>query len=352
MKLCAKTILLVATCGVLCVGNTPAQEVFQERGGIYSTEELSAAMAITGSRKLTIESVSTLTGTLTIYASSSDEVSLTYRKQAKAESRSRAIDYIDLIAVDLHQVATGVRLQMRAPNPAVWSASEAGLVEAELIVPRGVSLYVEALYFDVEVQGPFERVVVPSSLGRLKVAHVDKELELSTKNRRVTIEDISGEIFVATSNATLEARDIRSKGQQAVFRNEGGDVEIEGLAGEVSIKNNFGRVELTGYSPIGDRNVIRSRSGPVLVDIAEISGGQVIINNRFEDIDITIPDQASTVLTLVVAENDKIEVSGLEFQTDLVERNRLSLIAGDGDAVIRCSTHGSGNIYVRGIEQE
>lgn len=327
------------------------QEVFEETAGLYSTRRIDASVAVNAQKMVVIQSVSTLRGTINIIADRVDEVSISYFKKAKANTRSKAIDYIDLIAIRLERTAKGIRLQLSAPNPAPWSELEAGLIEANLTVPESCLVEIAAPYFDIDADGPFKRFTVPSSLGELEVSDVSEQLELATANRRVSIERISGTIFVSTSNADLIAKEIFSIKEQARFRNDGGDIRIDGFVGEINVKTSYGRIDILDFEPRGNGNFIRGFSEPIVVDIKRITDEQVVINNRYEDIDITLPSDLSARLSLAVDEKGRIEVSNFVFTTDLVQYDRLNLVAGDGEALISASIRDDGNIFVRAIEE-
>jgi hypothetical protein len=89
-------------------------------------------------------------------------------------------------------------------------------------------------------------------------------------------------------------------------------------------------------------------SGPIELDIVEVDNAQLRITNRFEDIEINLPNTASAVFSLVVGEGGKIEISNIDVKPQLIEHNRMNLISGDGESVISSSVRGSGNIYIRG----
>ncbi len=333
------------------VVNPAAQEVFEQEEGIYAARELRASAPIKSGERLLIRAAATLVGQITITTTATDQATVIYTKRAETGSRSRAVDYIDLIAVDISRVPEGARLQLRAPNPAPWSGNESGSVEAEVQVPEGILVDIEALYFDIIADGPFSGMLIPSSLGRLEIAGVEGRVELATANRKVALRDITGEISVQTSNSSLTASNIRSPGGQAVFRNDGGEIRIDGFAGEISARNDFGRIEITDFTPSGRRNVIRGQSAPIVLELTELGSSQLVVSNRLEDIEITVPSAMSGVLTLAVDEGGRIEVSSLKFQTDLVQRDRLGIVVGDGDGFISGSISGRGNIYIRGHDQ-
>ena len=338
---------------VISLSAVHSQEIFRVKEGVYSTNSITTTMQNISGNKISIESASTLWGKLSIVTSEKKEITITYYKKAKTDSKSTAIDYIDLIAVELHKVAGGVRLQMRASNPAPWSGtSESAWVEAELTVPERTSLDIDAQFFRIEADGPFSEVTVAPSLERIDIADVNGRLDVQTANQQVSIADITGDISVVTSHASLEAYNIVSDDKQAVFRNEYGDITIDGFVGELNVKTSYGRVDISDYQPLKKRNIIRGQYGPINVDISHITDAQVVIANRLEDIDLGLPRDISAMLTLAVSEDSKIEVSNLLFQTDLVEQNRLSLITGSGDATIRGTIRGKGNIYVRGLDNK
>ena len=328
-----------------------AQEIFEEEPGLFATRQLRATVPMGPPYKLVIQSALTLRGTINITATEQSDVAVSYVKRSKAATKSKAIDFIDQIAVRLERSVAGVRLQLSAPNPAPWSEPDAGLVDAEVLVPKDCIIEVEAPYFDVAAEGPFETVVIPSSLGKLEIADVTRQLKLETANRSVSITRISGEISVVTSNADLVANEILSHGKQAQFRNDGGDIRIEGFVGELNIKNNYGRIEVSDFDVEGSKNLIRGFSGPISVDIRRITDGQVVITNGFEDVDITVPSDLSTRFSLAVDENGKIEVGNFPFKTDLVQPDRLNLVTGDGEALISASVTGEGNIFVHAFEE-
>ncbi len=348
MNIAALVVSLLVLAGLPCA----AQEVHKESKELYSTRKLTASVPVRQGNRITIQAAVSLRGSLTITVADVNQVTLVYSKKAKTSGKSTAIDYIDLIAVALENTPEGAGLQMRAPNPPPWEGAEYGMVEAELTLPPDWSLEIEAVYFDLTATGPFTELSNSTSLGRLDVSHVTKLLDLSTANRRVNVNDVSGSISVSTTNSTLAAGDVTSLAETATFRNDGGDIRIDGLQGAVNVRNSYGRIEIVGFEPHGGKSYIRCVSGPILVALTEMADGQLSINNRYEDIELEIPSDLSAVVTLAVDDEGKIDASEFNFKTELVEQNRLNLIAGTGVGLISGSVRGKGNIYIRGIEHE
>lgn len=331
-----------------------AQEVVERESGLYSTVQIERTIAPPSGQYLVVRSAESLRGELIVSTGASDEIHLSYRKQARTGSRTRAIDYIDLISVGLAVKNDRALLELRAPNPAPWETEvESGMVIADITVPPGYYVVVEATYFDVNAQGPFRGVEVENSLGRLVVDSVQGRLRLATVNRRVDISNITGDMSVSTQNSSIMARDLRADGARASFRNDGGDIKIERFRGSLNVKNRFGRIDISEFEATGGTTFIRGQSGPVILDLAGGTDGPLVVSNELEDIEITMPDTLSTVMTLAVEKDQgRIEATGFRFKTDLVRSNRLNLIAGTGTVEISGTVRGQGNIYVRGFSTE
>lgn len=332
-------------------GGLWAQEIHKESRNLYSTNELSAEVGMNKSNRLQIKSTSQLTGEIRILAVVDSLVSVTYQIKARTVSRSVAIDYIDRMAVKIKRTPYGVVLALTAPNPVPWdSEKEAGIIELEILVPEFCTIEIDAPLFDLEATGPFGGVINTTSLGRLRVTDVIGGVELVTSNRRVLVERITGSVSVATSNARLEALELVCLDEQAHFRNEGGSINIRNFKGGLNVKNSYGRIEILGFAPTGQRNYIRGFSGPISIEITEMGDGLLIVQNRYEDIELIVDRAVSAIMSLAVEEESKIIARNFPFTTDLVQPNRLSLVAGDGRARINSSIRGDGNIYVIGNE--
>lgn len=330
-----------------------AQDIFQAENGVFSTSDLKLSTSVDARRKILIRATSNLRGRLSIKTADKAQASVIYAKQAKTDSRTRAFDYIDLMSVSLDRFPEYIRLDLRAPNPAPWSADrESGSIEAQLTIPAGCDVEIEALYFDVYAEGPFAALINRSSLGRLEITDVTKSLEITTSNRRVNLTKISGDISVTTSNATLYANQVTSPTRAARFRNDGGDIKIENLTGQVNVKNSYGRIDILGFLAFGEGNFIRGASGPIAIELQSLEKGQLVVSNRYEDIEIMMPSDISAFFSLAVDDDGIIDASNFTFTPTLVKPNRLAFSAGTGEVDVSASIRGKGNILITGIERD
>ncbi|MEA1980973.1 MAG: hypothetical protein U9N54_08370 [candidate division Zixibacteria bacterium] len=330
-----------------------AQEIFKEEKGLFATSEIKISKPIENKNNLLIKSNPEITGKINIVASPTDKVTVKFIKKVKTESRSRAYDYIDLVTVNLKKSYEGILLTLRAPNPAPWNLeTESVIINLTITVPDSCAVDIEAFYFDVDASGPFSKMIIPKSLGRLNVYDVNGMVDLSTSNRKLTLEKIVGEISASTRNSKLEAIDIVCEKNQATFKNDGGEITIENFTGQFNIKNSYARTDIENFNGKNGKSFIRSFSGPVLIDINEMTGGQLIILNRYDDIELMVPSHIEADFSLAVEENGKIESSNLIISPNLIETNRLNFVTGQGNVKITGSIRGDGNILLIGKNED
>ncbi len=215
-------------------------------------------------------------------------------------------------------------------------------------MPEFCSIEFDTPYYDIDAEGPFNSFILPNSYGRVYLENVLNSVVIQATNRKVTARNISGKIDIATTHATLELNKIYSPHNKIVLRNDGGDIKISDIVGELNIKNSYGRIDLKKFHPMGRYNSIRSSNGPITIEMEDFSTEKLLVTNSYEDIEILIPDNISSMISLAVEEGSKIEVNDILTTPDFIQKNRLDLIVGNGKAIINSSVRGNGNIYFRG----
>ena len=344
-----KLLMLFLASFVLISSAAKAQDISERNPGLFVTQKITRNIAVAPQNKLTIESAASLSGSIKILTANQAGITVTFVKVARTSERSRAFDFIDLISVNLTVSGDRAKLVMRAPNPARWGdGPESGEVEAVVTVPVNCHVEIEAVAFDVITDGPLSALIIPRSLGRIDARGIHGTLNIRTHNRKVTLENISGTISVATSNSSLYARSIVTNDDIAHFKNEGGSIKIVDFKGSLNVRNTLGRIDVYEFIPSGEANFISGSSAPIRIDIITMSEGQLVVKNRDEDIEISVPDFLPAYYFLSVGDNGQIDTSNLPVRTELVRPGRLNLVSAGGGVDISASIRGEGNIYLRG----
>ncbi len=337
---------------LLFVSDTKAQQIFQVNDNLYKTREIKKTLPLSKESNIKIQAAMGLSGSIKIETTEEDVATIIYVKKAKHKSKSKAIDFIDIISVEFELTHNGLRLDLRAPNPAPWSeTNNSGSVEVLLIIPEFCNLEFDAQAFDIDAEGPFDSFILPTSYGRIYLENVVNKVEITSTNRKVTARNLSGSVYISTSHATLQVDKVYSPQNKIELRNDRGDIKISDIKGELNVKNSYGRIDVRKYHPMGSYNYIRSSNGPITIEIDEFSTNKLLVTNSYEDIEILIPDNISSQISLAVEEGNKIEVSDITTKPDFIQSNRLNLIAGEGKATINSSVRGHGNIYFRGFSK-
>lgn len=341
--------MLIMASGLAGVERVTAQELREEKNGFFSIAEDTIQLVSLPKRTLSIRSAVALGGRLVIRAHSDSSLIVRFTVRARAANKRKAFEFISSISVREEATAQETELQFRCPNPPLWRGnSETGTVEATIFIPVGSQLLVDAQLFDAEIVGPFKRVRVVNSLGRIVVADVEEFTEVQTANQRLTATNLRGAVRLSTTNATLEAIGFEITGNvPAVIQNDGGDIIIRNASGPLDVKDAFGRIQLIAYELGSATSTISGQANPIQVELQSLSSGQLIIANQDEDIELTLPDEASVALLLRVSERGSIEATDFQYLTEAVERTRMALRLGKGESEINATIKGQGNIYVR-----
>ena len=348
-----KTLILMALLTFLGTSGLFGQEVFEEGKDLFSTSQVELSAAVNRGQKVYVVSALNLTGSLIIKASETDRALFRYRKILKTDSRAEAIDFSRVIDAVSDRTPDGIKLLLQAPNPAPWSGTEnAGVIEGELLIPPGCDLYIDAIYFDLDVTGPCRSLANKSSFGQIRVSNITDELNVTTVNRNVTAHKITGNISIATSHADIIIDSMTADQGPAYLRNENGNLIVSDFSGAFDIKNEFGKINLDRIQLRRERSRIRASFSPIDLDIIALEEAGLAIKNNNEDIRLVLPPDASADFSLEVTPGGEIHATGLNMRTTLVEPNRLDFISGDGVSRIRATIAGHGDIDIKTSDGE
>ncbi len=321
-----------------------------EADGRFATKKTELRTAIIPGTKILINSARHLSGRLYIVADSPGVALFQYKKLLKVDEKSEAVDYADMIDISFEKTPAGLRILLKAPNPAPWSGTDnSASVEGELHLPPNTPLEISADYFDLNIEGPLKSVENMSSFGRLEVQKITDRLNLTTSNQDIIASDISGEIFLATTNADIRIENMNTGETPAQIRNQSGNVNITQAHGAIDIRDSYGKIKLEDIYLTQSGSQIASSYGPVKMTLAEISKADLSMTNSNDDIELQVPEGIAASFDLAVSSEGEIDASGLPMKPIGVDDKTLEFKCGSGGSEIRIKITGDGNIYLKGI---
>ena len=326
-----------------------AENLVKQGRGRYATRKIKLETELSDSQKIKINSVESVGGKLYIVAAKKEQAQIEFRKLFKTDDEEKANEYTEIVQVVFKETSSGLELLIQAPNPSPWSGSDKSVsIEGELNLPEGSMVVIDAMYFDIIVDGPFRSVKNVNSFGRLDVKHITEKTVLSTSHGNISVKDLSGDISIETENADIRAYQVAASDKPAQFINKNGDVILNGCMGGLSIKNSYGKVRAEDISTSGQKISIDCDYTPVFLALDELDSAVVSITNVNEDISIDFSGKLSAVVDLQVDADSEIHVEGMPIKPDDVEPRRIEFETGSGDNRISAKIKGIGDITFQG----
>jgi len=179
-----------------------------------------------------------------------DDVELQMKKVARAESAEAAEALARSIQLDAREDPGGLLLAFEVPGR--WNRR--GYVDVELRVPRGL------------------RVDVLAANGRVCVQGLRGALRCKSSNGTVRIEDVVGDISIATSNAKVKT--VCTCGRLRA-RSSNGKIELEDHRGSVDASTSNGMIHCELHEIGAEGVVLATSNGRISLDLPEEVDGDV-----------------------------------------------------------------------------
>jgi hypothetical protein len=343
-----KFILLITILMLSC-RHVFSEEVSSLGDGRYESDEVTLTTPFNGNGKVLINSAMGLSGNLHVKAIDGNEAKFRFRKLIKSDSRSEAMDFAEMVEITLEKIPDGLRLFLQAPNPVPWGGTDYSVrIEGELELPQNCQLDIDAIYYDMNIIGPFGSVKNKSSFGKLQIEQVIGIIDLTTSSREIIARDIGGTVSLATNNANIKISNLNSD-KSAEIRNEYGSISIENVKGTFNITNSFGKIKLDNILITGRPARIAANYTPIRIDLTGVDNSSLSVNNANDDVEIRLSDTISTKISLAVGSGGEINVEGLNMKPTLVKSNHLEFTCGKGESNLTVDIEGDGSIYLKGI---
>lgn len=341
---------------------------------------------------LEIRTPDNLACTIDITAHQQKTVEINYTKWTNATPEETRQRYFSLIEVGLDDNAKnsdGLRLRVLSPTKAPWEGKDAGVrIQLSIKVPSNFKINSNNSYSQISITGPLGDISVSNDYGAISARDIKGEVLIKTSFSDIKLEKIVGAVDVQTSYSAIFAEDVVLSDNPGLFETNNGMIflknikgpleantsfdsilvsGLESLEGSIVLRTTYGKIEgrkisgelicETSYNPIEltdiafthGANNIATRYSPIKIDMNKILNNvQLTINNTYNNIDLMLPQDISTRLTIAVDRGGKIHTVGIPIKPLVMEKTRLEGLIGDGRSLVELNVDGIGEINIKG----
>ncbi len=345
-----RQILWLSLIVILC-STANAETIKKDGAERFKGELITNSIPMEPGALLTINSAGSLSGSIEI-KTGGDKLIYRYQKVLKAETKSEAARFAEVITVASEQSDLGITISLRAPQTTPWAGTNnSGRLRLIITLPEGTSLKINSAYFDINGIGPFSKFIVTESLSRVEISQVTDLVDIKVSNRPLIVNQISGQIRLTNQYGPIKIEAADCTGETAVIRNNNGDITIESLIGGLEIRSEMGRVFGKNLYLTGDQNYIKNKSADIILSFDSLTTGRLRINNRYGNINLRIAGRLDARFVCKTEEDSEVTAQGMFISSPLVDKSRLEFETGGGLAEIRVTARGSGNIKLIGPER-
>ena len=326
-----------------------AEELIARSGGRYISSRIELVAEASDNTTIEIQSASGLRGRIEITVEDGDRAGFEYRKLIKAGDEKTAQEYAGEIDVAFEDRAGIIRLLLKAPNPEPWSGTDNTVqIEGKLTIPTGCRVGIDGPYFDFAISGPMKELICKPSFGRYVLNDIDGKINMNMTGGNVNGRNIGGDINIKGENSEIRISGL-SASKQAQIENQGGDITLYGLSGNVEVKNSYGKIKIENATADNGRLNINGEFCPIDLGLISLINAHVSIDNENDNVKIFLPDTSSVVFNLSVGVDSEINVTDIPVRPGRIEPKFMELTAGDGNSVINADINGVGDITVTGM---
>lgn len=343
----------------------------------------------TGKHYLDIKTPDNLACSIDLRSHPQNIVEVKYEKWSNVPSEETRQRYFGLIEVSIDdntQSNDGIRLRVLSPTRAPWEGKASGIrVKLLITVPHNFAIESSNSYSQIGLIGPLGDISINNEYGAVSAQDIKGEVSIKTSYSDVSLSNIQGDIDIQTSYSSITARDIVISDNPGLFETSYGRIILENIkgpleantsydsivasnleAGEGSIilRTNYAKIKAenisgeliceTSYSPVELTNInfthginnIETRYSPINLELFKIDDAQLIINNTYNNINLSLPKDISARLTLAVDRGGKIHTLGIPIKPLVMEKTRLEGLVGDGRSQLELNVDGIGEINI------
>jgi len=354
-----------------------------------ATQEGSLSQTIHDETVFEIVGSHNLGGTITIESQPGSEVEISFIKKSRAQSKSQAERFLDLITLKLSAKGEDrVTLNILTPSDAPWEGSDqSAAIDIFVNLPEEMRIEGELQFLGVNIEGPFDGVRLKSQYSAISIEGIKGDIDISTAfspislsdidgsinaetrygaisasdivvslgsavfktvNGAIALADIEGPVEAYTSYSSIQANDIDAAEGSIVFRTSYSPIDIEDVAGEIICETSFSPINMKGVSLTHGQSKIETSYSPIDAEFDNIDASQLIVYNSYNNVQLLIPANISSQIIADVDQGGRIHASGVPVKPVYLDVTRLEGQLGDGESRIEIKVNGVGAINIEG----
>jgi len=358
------------------------------RGGeeVKKTGVLNATLH--GQRSFLISGSKNINGKIRLFSRQSDAVVINFEKTAVTTSKAESERFLELIDFRLDVTDDQAICEILSPSHSPWEGSNYS-VNFELLIeiPEKMDILAKGVFIDFEIEGPFQGVDLNASFSSVDIRRIYGPVKVSTSFGDVSVEAVKGETRIETDNGKISARNIIVPSGYAVFQASNSPISLSDIRGPVEaytsysaidvnkieatyepvvLKTTYGPVNIvnatgeiiceTSYAPISittskikhGRSKIETSHAPITLQFDEISDCELLINNDFNNVNLSLPTDISAKFIVSVGNGGRIHTKNLNLRPTVLDLTSLEAYVGEGDSRIEVAVDGIGNVNIDG----
>jgi len=199
---------------------------------------------------------------------------------------------------------------------------------------------------DLKVELPRRsRITARTGNGEIEAEGVEGELSLHSANGKIEVEGAPREAFLETMNAGIKFEGDRS---EVVARTLNGEIELSGVTGNVEAHTMSGEIEVEGEAI--ERAELRTMSGEIELDASLAEGARVAAKTYSGQVRLRLPEDTSArfdVQSYSGGVESDFSSSSFDVEKDRGgwrhgPGHRRSFVVGDGDARVTIESFSGG----------
>jgi hypothetical protein len=330
-----------------------------------------------------------LGGSIDIISQTGNQIEISYKKWARAETESQARRFLDLIDLKLHPDGIDREIiNILTPLDSPWQGSNYQVaLEMTILLPEDMAIEGDLKFMQLNINGPFKSVNMKSAFSTITIQKINGPVEIISTYAPLKILDVTGSVKAENLYASISASNIEAPSGSAIFKNTGGAIFLHDIKGPVEAYSAYSPIEAenidapdgsmvfrTSYSPINvagasgelicetsfsaiavsrsrlthGQSRIETSYSPISVEFLDFKNSQLFIYNNYNNINLILPSTSSSQIVASVDDGGRIHAAKLPVRPTYLSANRLEGSLGDGRGRIELKISGIGVIEIEG----